>query len=595
MSVDFDRMAANLPADQRKELSRKYRRGAKNETAAFLSCFFLGIFGAHWFYLGEWSRGFARLILPALAAIALVAGALGALPSLAVTVLVVVLLGAGFIWEFVDLFQIDRNVRKRNLTLAESLIGAGALADSSTLKDAVARLDSAVVGAGVGAGGAEITGMITADDISAARAMADEHSNAIMEEFDSITTKQISDDPNATSPGEPVSWSETAVTQDEPEASGAVEGSPEATLATPAPEFVIHTHTETADSVTDSYEFDHLPDATALEASPTAQEAEAATWPDHPSLDEAVDEAGESAPAPGAAGDAGSPLAEPAAVDAAVVVGAEHSGPDVTDHYAYIPHVNPIADVEGTGAAPQYVALPEESTEQLEAMPDPTSEAPLVVDASTAERDATDTHPPSPLAEPVADVGDVNLAQPVYIELPAEVYVPPVVPPEPVAAVDGATSAQPDYAELPAETYVPPVVPLPPEGEADGAGVGDALAVGMAGAASLESSQPQEPEAAPTAVADGTVEAAPASGPLMKRIRMKRQIVVDGQVVREETVEKLVPVDTDTSELVAEMDTELGHATKEEIAELANLDPDESIDLRQRTELPQQSDEPLTE
>lgn len=594
MSVDFDRMAANLPADQRKELSRKYRRGAKNETAAFLSCFFLGIFGAHWFYLGEWSRGFAHLILPVLAAIALVAGTLGALPSLAVTILVVVLLGAGFIWEFVDLFQIDHNVRKRNLMLAESLIGAGALADSSTLKDAVARLDSAVVGAGAGAsaGGAEITGMITADDISAARAMADEHSNAIMEEFDSITTKQISDDPNATSPGAPVSWSETVVTQDEPEAAGAAEDSPEATLATPAPEFVIHTHTETADSVTDSYEFDRLPDATASEASPTAQEAEAATWPNHPPLEEAVDVAGESAPVPG---DAGSPLAEPAAEDAAVAVGAEQSGPDVTDRYAYIPQVNPIADVEGTGATPQYVALPEESTEQPEAMPDPTSEAPLVVDASTAERDATDTHPPSSLAEPVADVDDVNLAQPVYIDLPAEVYVPPVVPPEPVADADGATSAQPSYAELPAETYVPPVVPLTPEGEADGAGVGDALAAGMAGAAYLESSQPQEPEAAPMAAPEGAVEAAPASGPLMKRIRMKRQIVVDGQVVREETVEKLVPVDTDTSGLVAEMDTELGHATKEEIAQLANLDPDESIDLRQRTELPQQSGEPLTE
>ena len=52
----------------------------------------------------------------------------------------------------------------------------------------------------------------------------------------------------------------------------------------------------------------------------------------------------------------------------------------------------------------------------------------------------------------------------------------------------------------------------------------------------------------------------------MKRIRMKRQIVVDGQVVREEIVEKLVSVDTDTTSMVAEMDTELGHASKEEIA-----------------------------
>jgi len=72
----------------------------------------------------------------------------------------------------------------------------------------------------------------------------------------------------------------------------------------------------------------------------------------------------------------------------------------------------------------------------------------------------------------------------------------------------------------------------------------------------------------------------------MKRIRMKRQIVVDGQVVREEVVEKLVPVDTDTTSMVAEMDTQLGHASKEEIAHMANLDPDSNLDLRRRTELP---------
>ena len=43
MSVDFERMAAHLPADQRKQLGRQYRHGAKNETTAFLSGFFLGI------------------------------------------------------------------------------------------------------------------------------------------------------------------------------------------------------------------------------------------------------------------------------------------------------------------------------------------------------------------------------------------------------------------------------------------------------------------------------------------------------------------------------------------------------------------------
>ena len=56
------------------------------------------------------------------------------------------LLIVGLIWEIVELFQVDNKVRRYNLALAESLIGAGALADSSTLTDAVARLDSAMTG-----------------------------------------------------------------------------------------------------------------------------------------------------------------------------------------------------------------------------------------------------------------------------------------------------------------------------------------------------------------------------------------------------------------------------------------------------------------
>ncbi len=481
-------MAAHLPAGQRKQLSRQYRHGAKNETTAFLSGFFLGIFGVHHFYLGEWSRGLAHLIIPALAAIAVVAGVLGSLPSLPVTIVVVVLLLAGLIWEIVDLFQIDKNVQARNLALAESLIGAGALADSSTLTDAVARLDSAMTGTvaagAAGAAGAAVgaVGAITAEDVSAARAMAGDHNNAIMEEYDSSTTKFISDDPNATSPGARQSWTESG--PNEPGvSSGAADPSAGDTLDMPAPEYVTHTHTETETSVTDSYQFDRAPDATQPMAKPSTGEAEAATWPDHPPLEEA---------------------AGAAALGAGLVA----AGPDVTDHHAYIPQSRPIADVEGIGAVPPYVTFPEEQT------------APSVA---------------------------VN-------------------------------PAQPGYADLPAESYVPPMVP-----------VTDAGVVGLAGAAGVGAlaSQADEPSAAP----ETAPEAAPTSGPLMKRIRMKRQIVVDGQVVREEIVEKLVPVDTDTTSMVAEMDTELGHASKEEIAHMANLDPDTSLDLRQRTDMPHQGEE----
>ena len=502
MSVDFERMAAHLPADQRKDLGRTYRRSAKNETTAFLSCFFLGIFGVHHIYLGEWARGLAHLIIPVMAAIAVVVGVLAGLPSLPIAVIVAVLLIVGLIWEIIELFQVDDKVRRYNLTLAESLIGAGALADSSTLTDAVARLDSAmtgVTGATVAAGAA-VAGGITAEDVSAARAMAGEHNAAIMEEFDSSTTKFISDDPSATTPGAPTEWSETTV-------SGAPDPSADDTLDLPAPEYVTHTHTETANTVTDSYEYDRAPDATQPMAIPTTHDAEAATWPNHPPLNLAA------------------------------------NAMDVTDHHAYIPPTEAIADVEGAGAAPHYVTLPDDQSAAAAAMAGAAAIAPLAVDASTTARDATDAHPHAPHAGLVADV-EANPTQAVYVNLPDETYVPPIVP------VTGAAVA--------------------------GAGVG----------AGYLASQAAEPPAAPAAAPESDVEAAPTSGPLMKRIRMKRQIVVDGQVVREEVVEKLVPVDTDTTSMVAEMDTELGHASKEEIAHMANLDPDSNLDLRRRTELP---------
>lgn len=560
MSVDFDRMAANLPADQRKQLSRQYRRSAKNETTAFLSAFFLGIFGIHHFYLGEWARGFAHLIIPVLAAIAVVMGVVGVLPSLPVIIIVAALLVVGLIWEILDLFKVDDTVRHRNTALAESLIGAGALADSSTLTDAVSRLDSALTGAG----GVAVAGAITADDVSAARAMADEHNNAIMEEFDSETTKYISDDPNATSPGASMSWTETSVSGFVPEPGA------EDTLDMPAPEIVTHTHTETANTVTDSFEFDRSPDATQPMAIPTASASEATTWPDHPPVEEAASEPDTSIAPPA---DTGIPLAGIAAGAAAVGAGAliagaasesEASaagivGPDVTDHHAIIPQAHPIADVEGAGAAPQYVTLPEDqpAAEATAAGEVAAAGAPLAVDALTTAHDATDAHPYDPQAGLVADV-EANPSQPVYVDLPSE-------------------------------TYVPPVVSSAPAGEAGAiAGMAGAGALG-AGYLASQADEPQEatPEARP--------EAAPTSGPLMKRIRMKRQIVVDGQVVREEIVEKLVPVDTDTSTMVAEMDTQLGHASKEEIAHMANLDPDISLDLRQRMDMPHHDNEPPAE
>jgi TM2 domain-containing membrane protein YozV len=521
MSVDFDRMAAHLPADQRKQLSRQYRRGAKNETTAFLSGFFLGIFGVHHFYLGEWARGFAHLIIPVAAAVVVLAGTLGWLPSLPVTIIVALLVIAGIIWEIVDLFAIDKNVYGRNLTLAESLIGAGALADNSSLVDAVGRLDNAVTGTASAAAPLTVSaGRITADDVSAAREMAGEHNNAIMEEYDSSTTKYISDDPNATSPGAPGAWSETMATSAAQEPSGE-EPSGEDTLDMPAPEYVTHTHTETADTVTDSYQFDRSPDATQPMAIPTATEAEANTWPDHPPLEDAALGAG------------------------ALLAGAAHDGEPADSANA----------TDGTDAAT--VSPDEQPTGDIAGF------APLAVDASTTLRDTTDAHPHVHHSGLVADT-EVNPTHPVYVSLPDE-----------GAAAEAGMGGD----------------------AALGAGILGAGALGAGAAYPASQAQEQSPteETVPEATPEAMPEAAPTSGPLMKRIRMKRQIVVDGQVVREEVVEQLVPIDSDTKEAVAAMDIQLGHATKEEIAHMANLDPDTSLDLRQRYDAPPQTGEPPAE
>ena len=71
----------------------------------------------------------------------------------------------------------------------------------------------------------------------------------------------------------------------------------------------------------------------------------------------------------------------------------------------------------------------------------------------------------------------------------------------------------------------------------------------------------------------------------MKRIRVVRRIVLeDGGVVRELVAERIVPMDTDSQAVAAELEAELAHATPEEIAELAHLPSDTPIVVRSRVE-----------
>ena len=73
----------------------------------------------------------------------------------------------------------------------------------------------------------------------------------------------------------------------------------------------------------------------------------------------------------------------------------------------------------------------------------------------------------------------------------------------------------------------------------------------------------------------------------MKRIRVKHRIVVEGQVVREEVVEREVPADMDTALAAQRIQEELEQAsaaTPDEIARLANLSADDELEVRRHVE-----------
>jgi hypothetical protein len=121
VSVDIAKLSANLSPQQQREAKAEYRRQAKSPTTAFLLCFFLGIFGAHRFYLGDVRQGLLRLIISPLV-----------LP--------------GLVLEIIDLTRIDGEVESRNLKAAEAIIARIMLAQPKPALDAeaIAGLDASV-------------------------------------------------------------------------------------------------------------------------------------------------------------------------------------------------------------------------------------------------------------------------------------------------------------------------------------------------------------------------------------------------------------------------------------------------------------------
>ena len=91
----------------------QYDANKKSAVVAYLLWFFIGMLGAHRFYLGLPGSGATILIITILSLLLLAAG-IGA-----VTILISV------IWVLVDLFLIPGITRKHNVALARELSGGG--------------------------------------------------------------------------------------------------------------------------------------------------------------------------------------------------------------------------------------------------------------------------------------------------------------------------------------------------------------------------------------------------------------------------------------------------------------------------------------
>src|SRR5262249_23593790 len=97
MSVQYDQ-APHLTLEQDTALQREYASIHKNPTTAFLLCYFLGVFGAHRLYLGQWGAAALRLLLPSIAVALAILGAVDILPFATFSLAVIALLCA-LIWE----------------------------------------------------------------------------------------------------------------------------------------------------------------------------------------------------------------------------------------------------------------------------------------------------------------------------------------------------------------------------------------------------------------------------------------------------------------------------------------------------------------
>ena len=523
MTVDIKRLTAHLSERQQDEIATAYKKQAENETAAFLWCFFLGWMGAHRFFLRQWTQAFLHLLVALIAAGIIV---VGVITNLDPTIIVLAALPFGLaalIWEVIDLFRIDDEVASHNLRLAETLIASTMLADTTVERQAEAKLDEVLHNVAQQSTGealgeeATTAGVLAAEQPETAAAgdvYGEAAASATTERFEATTITQASDDPSATkSEQQPVPEGTRDWTATESASVDEIAGaeSPEAAATSPAAAEVVHIGETVTEAETESgYSVTDSVDTVVTESVSAGEEVEET----------------------------------PDAVVAA----------DLT----------PITIAEAE--APTWPNLPaiEEQEEPAAAV---TSSAP----------DFTDMGEPD-MPTPVADIGAPG-AVPVIVSLGAE----PVESAE-SAAVDGsAPAAQPD--PVPAPAYIPPIVPVvdeaavkpeveqpeeqAPETLAELAGL--ATAAGVVGVAEV-SPVAAEPVAAPPEIAHA--EEIEQTSHMLKRIRVTRQIKVNGQVVEETSAEELIEADADPEPVRQRLRDQLHRQATARMAELG-ITPDQ--------------------
>jgi TM2 domain-containing membrane protein YozV len=547
MTVDIKRLTAHLSQSQQDEITKAYKKQAENETAAFLWCFFLGWMGAHRFYLRQWGQGIIHLILALITIVIAVGGALAGVDPTIIVVAALPFGVAALIWEVIDLFRIDDEVAAMNLRLAETLIAGTMLADTSVLQQAQTKLgevlhhvaaedsqstegeEAAVATAAAQTDAAAepvLTGSLSETPVEAVAA-----TGATVERYEATTTTRVSEDPNAGQkddqpvPAGTKDWSVTE-TQSADTLGSAEPGPGDATEGTHIAETVTLAHTESGYSSTDS--IDTVINESAEIAEDTgeaviaadmttmsAAESEAPTWPNLPPV----------APA------------------------SEANPIDYTDLGEPVP-MTPVADVDGAGATPLIVALGEDVTS-----------------------------PPPPAAASYSPVTESEVAPVMEDEsdsTPVESYIPPIVPVVELDAGDTEAVTAPTEEEEGPETLA----------ELAGLATATGIAVDVAEPAEPEvpAGMPEAVEAA--AVVETAVEAAPPpevahaeqiepASHLLKRIRVTRQIKVNGEVVEETSAEELIEADADPEPVRQRLRQQLHNQAAARMSELG-ITPDQA-------------------